>query len=96
MIWFFIFENGYDNTASATLLISCRYNYKPHLEIISHTALSTLLQRVNVLIIDFIEKRGRRVGAESGINIMKWESIICLFMCGPKMKDEFEGKSLLQ
>ena len=64
-------RNEYVKTASPTLLILCRYKYKPHLEIISHTALSTLLQRVNVLIIDFIEKRGRRVGAESGINIMK-------------------------
>ena len=59
-----------DDTTSLKILKLCRNNFRP-LEIISHSALSTLLQRVNVLIIDFIEKRGRRVGAESGINIMK-------------------------
>ena len=61
----------FDDTASLKTMILCRNNFRPLLEIISHSALSTLLQRVNVLIIDFIEKRGRRVGAESGINIMK-------------------------
>ena len=47
----------------------------PNLESVSPIRESSIfptpLLRVNVLIIDFIEKRGRRVGAESGINVMK-------------------------